>query len=121
MKKNFNFKLTIFLVGLFVSLIVLILGNKNSYCLSFGFVLLGVTVALYVWYNNEKMDNAISEINQQIDEINEEADIEEEEHAYIVRQLLISQNNLIKKKKKVAIVFYTCGILLALLGFIAII
>lgn len=131
MKKKFNFKLTALLVSLFISLILIILGNSNKYCLSFGFILLGLAAALYVLYNNEKTLHEIDEINKELDEIdlNEDFDFDsdgeedllnDEDKAYVLQQLYLRQGNLIKRKKKVTIIFYLCAALMVLLGIIGI-
>lgn len=121
MKKNFNFKLTIFLVSLFLGLLLTILGSKSSYCLSFGLIVLGLSLALFVWYNEEQTTKSLSEIEQEIDEITS-VDIEDEElekeRIYILGQLLIAQKKLIKKKKSVLITFSLCGFALVVLGFV---
>lgn len=124
MKFKFNFKLTAFLVSLFLSLIILILGNKNQYCLCFGFILLGLSAALFVYYNNDKTTQTIEEINKEVDELDEEfaqfEDNEEiqEERAYALQQLYLRQNRLMKRKRKVSVTFYLCAGLLILLGII---
>ena len=125
MKIKFNLKLTAFLVSLFISLLLVILGSKNTLCLSFGFMLMGVSLAGFIWYMNEKIDNELIELNQAIDELTsdenlneEESDEEIEEQTYILQQLYLRQKQLIKKKRKVKIVFGICGGALALLGFV---
>ena len=126
MKFKFNFKLTAFLVSLFLSLIVLILGNKNQYYLSFGFVLLGISAILFVFYTNEKTQQAIEEVDREIEKYDEEFDEFEEteelldERAYVMQQLYLSQNKLMKRKRKVTITFYLCAALLILLGIVGI-
>ena len=131
MKKKFNVKLTALLVSLFISLIIIILGNKNKYCLSFGFILLGFCAGLFVLYNNEKTNQTISEIDQELDEIElddsfdvdgdgEEDILTDEEKVYVMQQLCVQQADLLKRKKKVAITFYLCAGLFILLGIIGI-
>ena len=124
MKFKFDFKLTAFLVSLFLSLIVLILGNKNDYCLSFGFILLGISAVLFVFYTNSKTQQDIQEIDKEIEKYDEEYDLFEEsdelieERAYVMQQLYLSQNKLMKRKRKVSITFYLCAALLIILGII---
>lgn len=121
MKRKFNFKLTIFLVSLFLGLLLTILGGKSYYCLSFGLIMLGISLALFVWYNDEQTTKNLGEIEQEIDEITS-VDIEDEElekeRIYILGQLLTAQKKLIKKKKSVLITFSLCGFALVVLGFI---
>ena len=120
MKKNFSLKLTIFLVSLFISLLILILGNKNQYCLSFGFICLGFSIASYVFYNDEKTTKEIALIEQQLEELDEDETIEEEEKDFIEQQLYLRENKLLKNKKKVTIVFYLSAVLLVFLGLMGI-
>ena len=135
MKKfQFNFKLTAFLVSLFVSLLLVILGSQNKYCLSFGFVMLGASLMLFVWYNNEKMQKSLEDLEKDIDhvenldsgetldeeETEEELFLEnEEEKVYVLKQLYIRQKKLRKKKKQSMILFNICGVALIVLGFVA--
>lgn len=127
MKFKFNFKLTAFLVSLFLSLIVLILGNKNPYCLSFGFIFLGISAVLFVFYTNEKTQQYIAEVDKEIDKYDQEFDKLNEdneeiqmERAYVMQQLYLSQNKLMKRKRKITIVFYLCAALLIVLGIVGI-
>ena len=108
-------------MSLFLGLLLTILGSKSSYCLSFGLIVLGISLALFVWYNDEQTTKSLSEIEQEIDEITS-VDIEDEElekeRIYVLGQLLIVQKKLIKKKKSVLITFTLCGFALVVLGFI---
>lgn len=83
--------------------------------------MLGISLALFVWYNDEQTTKNLGEIEQEIDEITS-VDIEDEElekeRIYILGQLLTAQKKLIKKKKSVLITFSLCGFALVVLGFI---
>ena len=125
MKFKFNFKLTIFLVSLFVGLLLLILGNENKYCLSFGFIVVGLSLEFFVWYYLEKLEQYSNEINTKIDEIEAEEiefddeeleELKEEETVYALKQLYIAQKKIKKKKRSVKILFTLCGALLAIIG-----
>ena len=78
---KFNLKLTAFLVSLFVALLLLILGNKNQYCLSFGLILLGASLVAFVFYATDKINNELLEIEKEIDELDE---IEEPDEDVII-------------------------------------
>ncbi len=119
MKFKFNFKLTACLVGLFLSLLLLILGSENKYCLSFGFMALGASLELFLWYNNEKMQNYLNEINQEIDDVELSEDVNDEEKAYVLQQLYITKKKIEKKKKSSNVMFSICGVALVVVGFIA--
>ena len=71
--KNFSWQLTISLVSLFVSLIIIIVGNGNKYCLSFGFILIAVAIAFFVWYAVNKNNKKIKQIKNHMakDKLNE--------------------------------------------------
>jgi len=110
MKKNFNYKLTISLVSLFISLLLIILGNKNNYCLSFGFILMGVAIAFYALFKTEKLDSALIEVNNDIQNASNE-------DTFVLQQLAKEQRKLIKMKKRLGFVFYSCATLLVIVGF----
>ena len=119
--KNFkiNFKLTGFLVSLFLSLLLLILGSGNKYCLSFGFMALGGSLELFFWYNNEKMQNYLNEINQEIDNVETFEELNDMEKAYILQQLYTTKKKIEKKKKSSNIGFSVLGGVLVIVGFVA--
>lgn len=117
MKNKFNIKLTAFLVSLFISLIIVILGSKFVYCLSFGFILMGLSLVFFVLYNDEKTANSNIEIEEAIDELAEDETIEESEKVYMLQQYYSSQRKLLKRKKRVAITFYLCAAMLVVVGF----
>ena len=140
MKKfKFNFKLTAFLVSLFIGLLLVILAGNNKYCLSFGFILMGLSLSLFVWYDNEKLQKTLNELEEEIDEIqqlemeelDESFEIESEndeeldedfdydaeiERAYVLKQLYARQKSIRKKKQSSVILFNICGIALVILG-----
>ena len=116
MKFKFNFKLTIFLVGLFVGLLLIILGSNNNYCLSFGFLVMGLSFPAYVLYNKEKTGNAMEEISKSLLEVEDCEELSPEEEAYITKELYNTQKNLNKKNKRVTIMFYCFAFLLFVLG-----
>lgn len=120
MKKfKFNFKLTAFLVSLFLSLLLMILGSENKYCLSFGFMVLGASLELFLWYNSEKMQNYLNELNQEIDEVETTEELSDEDKAYILQQLYVAKKKIEKKSRSSNIAFAICGGVLIIAGFIA--
>ena len=118
MKFKFNLKLTAFLVSLFISLLLVILGSNNKYCLSFGFILMGVSLAMFIWYNNEKVSKELTKVNAEIDELEIDEELNDEERVYILQQLYIRQKKLSKKKKSTLILFSICGCAIVVLGVI---
>lgn len=117
-KFKFNSKLIIPLVSLFASLILVILGSKNKYCLSFGFILLGISLELFMFYLRDKMVKELSNLAEEIDKTEVDETISEEEKVYVLQQLYIRQKRITKKKKKTNILFSVCGGAIILLGFI---
>ena len=115
-KFKFNFKLIIAMLSLFSSLILVILGSKNNYCLSFGFMLLGISIELFMIYLNEKYKNELIKLAEEIDEVDTSEDLDEEEKVYILQQLYLRQKHITKKNKRTNFVFATCGALMILLG-----
>ena len=127
MKFKFNLKLTAFMVSLFLSLLLVVLGGKNKYCLSFGFILMGISLILFVFYNNEKTENEIVKIEEDIEQIEESYEQleddelegeDEEEISYALNQLYARKKKLVKHKKKSMVVFNLCGFSLIILGII---
>ena len=133
MKFKFNFKLTAFLVSLFIGLLLVILGSYNKYCLSFGFIILGCSVELFIRFQNEKITTSLAELEQQIDELeqdyDDESDYDEEndyddiekenlmnEQVFVLQQLYHRQKKLIKQRKSTNISFRICSVLLICLG-----
>lgn len=116
MKKEFNFKLTMFLVSLFVSLTILILGNKNKYCFCFGFILLGISLAFYVWFNNDKTEKLVKQIDEEMEKVPDDESLDEEERVYVFKELGKRQAKLSKQRKKTSFVFYLSAGLLILLA-----
>ena len=114
MKKKFNLKLTIVLVSLFISLLIIILGNKNQYCLSFGFIFLGLTLFLFGNYSRSQIDKTIKSLDEDIDTI----DKTDEESEYVLKELNKLRSKLLKKKKSTKLMFGLCAVLLILVGFI---
>lgn len=118
MKSKFNLKLTAFMVSLFISLLLVIVGSKNKYCLSFGFVLMGVALIFLACYMREKISNELKMVNEQIDEIDLDEEIELENKVYIEQQLYVRQKQLAKKHKSSLILFSISAFCLILLGLI---
>lgn len=117
MKKNFNLKLTAFLVSLFISMLVLILGSNNKYCLSFGFMLMGFSLYLFYMYSKEKSDNQLIEIEERMEELDQTSE-ENEETMFALKQLAVETKKIIKKNRSVCWAFTTCAVLLVFIGFI---
>lgn len=115
-KFKLNSKLIIALMSLFASLIFVILGSKNKYCLSFGFIFLGCSLELFLFYLNEKYQKELTELAEEIDSVDICEDVDEMEKAYILQQHYIRQKRLTKKKRRTNIVFSICGVAIVLLG-----
>lgn len=109
MKTKFNLKLTASLVSLFIALVLVIVGNKNRYCLSFGFILLGVAIALFAFYQLDRINAALIEINNEIED--------NQNDEFAIKQLLKESVALNKKKRSVSATFFLCAALLVVVGF----
>ena len=109
MKKNFNYKLTISLVSLFIGLLLIILGNKNKYCLSFGFILMGAAIAFYAMQKTDKFNATIVEINNDIQQL-------DSEDTYTHQQLEKEKRKFVKQKQRLNFTFYLCAVLLVIVG-----
>jgi len=85
---------------------------------------MGISLCLFVWYNNEKVVQTIDSINEQIDDIQNdktEQELDDQEKTYALSELFKRQHRIAKHSKKVRLVFYLCGVLLVLLGILSII
>lgn len=120
MKFKFNLKLTAFLVSLFIGLLLVILGNRSIYCLSFGFIFIAISLEFFVYYANEKTSKSISELKQEIDEVDADEELDNEDKVYILKQLYLRERKLSKSKKRVSIVFSICALSLVILGIVGI-
>ena len=109
MKKKFDFKLTAFLVSLFIGLLIVILGNKNDYWLSFGFIVLGLSMGIYVMFKSTEINDAIKELEDQLEELSAQEEFQ-------MKQIIKAQNKLKRQRRSVNFVFYTCGVMFIVLG-----
>ena len=115
MKKNkFNIKLTACLVSLFIGLLLVIIGNKNTYCLGFGLMLLGIGTFLYSLYKTEQS----RELQQEVDYELENYDSNKEEHVAIVKELKRIKTADSKQTKRINFSFVLFAIMLFVLGII---
>ncbi len=119
MKKiTFNFKLTVFLVSLFVALLLIILGGKNNVCLCFGFIVLGLSLGAFSWCLTEKTQKVLMEIDEQIAEIGLNESQDENVKDFMIMELSDEQKKIKKRNKRTWILFTLTGALIALLGFL---
>ena len=108
-KKNFNYKLTLMLVGLFVGMLLIVLGNKNVYCLGFGFIFLGVSLIFYAYEKSKKLQSTIFEINEEFGKV------QKDDFIYIA-ELTKAKKQLTKQKNITCIMFYIFAGLIIFLG-----
>jgi len=117
MKKKLNLKLTACLVSLFIGLIVMIVWGKYKFGLAFGVIILACSMFLFAIYKVEAIDKTMVDINEQLDEI----DGESEEGIFQLREMSILISKLKKQRRSTLILFNITGVLLGLLGIIAMI
>ena len=108
MKKKINFKLTFTLVSLFIGFLLIVLGNKNKYCLSFGLIFLAVALLIYITDKYQKIKQALIEIEIAIDE----TDIED----FDVLIELEKQKKMLKKQKSFTCVMCFCFAVFIIIG-----
>lgn len=107
--KKFNFKLAIFLAGLFISLTLLFVGSKNKICLGIGFMFLGITLGFYAYYKTAEVNEMIKLSSQDLDEIDEE-----DKQTY--KEYKAFHKHLIKQRNSTMITFSLCAFLLVVVG-----
>lgn len=100
------------MVSLFIGLLLLILGNQNKYCLSFGVVCLGVALILFCFYKTANFNENINELY---------LTIEETDDINLMSEIYKEIAMLKRQKIKMQISFYIVGVLLIILGFCALI
>lgn len=111
MKRKINFKLTFILVSLFIGFLLIVLGNKNKYCLSFGFIALAVALIIYVVDKFQSINKKIIEIDIQIDETNVE-DVD------TIMALSEYKQNLKKQKNFACIMSFCFAVLLIVVALV---
>lgn len=109
MKKN-NLKLIGSLVSLGIALLLVVIGNKNNYCLSFGFILMGFALALYTMYKTDMINSALIEIDNEMGEV-------PLENNFLLQELTKEKKKLNKQKKSLNFTFYLTATLLIVVGF----
>ncbi len=112
MRSKFNFKLTLAAVSLFISLILLVLGNKTKVCLFLGLFLLGVTLIFFAHTRVQDMKLVERKTEEEIDE-EENVDVD------VLNETYKELSRLRRTKIKTRIVFYTAGALLIIFSFFA--
>ena len=107
--KKFDLKLTAFWVSLFIGFGLLILGNKDKYCLSFGFIALAGALALYAMYKTNKL----KDMQKDVDLAMEETPLED---TYALKELYHIKTKIKKNLRSISIVFYLTAVLFFVLG-----
>ena len=140
MKKfKFNFKLTLFLVGLFISFLLIFLSGKFEICCSIGLICLGISLILYIYFYSDSVNKALKRIQRKItkledgdtesfqedyeDELEEDEqedieDLTQEEIEYMLMQLHLKKKKITKSNKKIKILFALSGGALVIAGFL---
>ena len=116
--KKFNLKLTAFLVSFFIGLLLLILGSKSNICLSFGFVVIGASLELFVTYSHDKTQRMLVEVNEKLEQVSEDEELTEEDRLYVLGQIGLQQKHLNKQQKRINLLFSITGVVLIVVGFV---
>ena len=104
------------MVSFFASLSMIIWGSKNKYCLSFGFIFLGITTALLSGPVKDRLEKELIKINDSINEIDVDESMSEEEKVYVLKQLYVAQKKTTRMIKRSQISFVVAGVSFVLLG-----
>ena len=102
MKKKFNYKLTISLVSLFISLLILIFFNQNKFGLFFGFLFLGASLLLYGYFRASLLNETINKTNLELEETEYVED-------GVVDEVLKELKHVKRLKRSTQITFYLAG------------
>ena len=140
MKKfKFNFKLTAFVVGLFISFLLIFLGGKFDICRSFGLICLGASMIGYIYIYDDSVKKTLKKLDRRVDKLENNSqpnfreddceeqveeddefsveDLTKEEKEYVLMELHAKRNKITKSKKKVKVLFILSGALLIIAGF----
>ncbi len=110
--KKLNLLLTISLVSLFISLLLILIGNKNVYCQSFGFLFLAVAIAVFAADRSIKISNQIKENRESI------AVLEEDEPDNIaIVEMEMQNKSLAKQRVSIIMGCVVFALLLVVLAF----
>ena len=148
MKKfKVNYKLTLYLVGLFISFLLIFLSGKFEICRSFGLICLGFSTILYLYFFSDRMKKAVLELTRKLEfvktgvkpdlddddkpldeseEENEDSEFNEEEinnltkeeKDFMVAQLVVKRAKLIKNDRRTKILFCIVGSIFIIVGFL---
>ena len=99
-------------MSLFIGLILLIVGNQNKYCQSFGFIFFAVGIIFMAVERTNKIDKRRIEIDKILEENMENDDFDDVE----MIELQDESARLLRQRRKINISFYICGILFILVG-----
>lgn len=109
MKNKFNLKLTLLLVSLFIGLLIIILGNKNRYCLFFGFLLIACTLPFFAKMQTDKINKVLQATQKEIEQ--------EQPEQEVLNAVYSEMSKLRKQKKSTTISFNVFAVLLAFVSF----
>lgn len=109
MKRKINFKLTFILVSLFIGFLLIVLGNKNKYCVSLGFIALAVALIIYLVDKYQSINKKITEVDIQIDETGVE-DVDS------IMNLTELKRNLKKQKNFTCVMCFCFAVLLIIIS-----
>lgn len=99
------------MVSLFIGLLLVILGNKNAYCLSFGLIVLGFSIGFYAFIKIGSINEAINQLEAELQEV-------DLENKYLMKEITKQQAKLKKQRTSLSIAFYACAVMLIVLGFV---
>ena len=116
--KKINFKLTAFLVSFFIGLLLLILGSKCTICFSFGFVLIGSALMMFVLYSHERTQKMSIDVSEKLEQAYDDKDLTEDERLYVLAELGLQQKRLYKQQKRINLLFSITGVVLIIAGFV---
>ena len=73
--KKFNLKLTAFLVSFFIGLLLLVLGSKSDICFSFGFIVMGAALEIFITYSHDRTQKMLIEVNDKLEQISDDKEL----------------------------------------------
>lgn len=90
--------------------LLIVLGNKNKYCLAFGLILLGVSLMFYALHKSKLLEEEIKEVGNEMKEVDQEDFVLLGEYAKY-------KNKLKGQKRSLKIAFLLFAALIIICGF----
>lgn len=91
---------------------MLILGNKNKYCLFFGLIVLALGFIFYPLHKKQQADELVSEIDKEVKHF----EVTNEEQLAVLNEYKQAKKTILKKKHRTMVLFFVVSIALVVVA-----